>query len=65
MRSSCNQDNGVSGRITGNPEVCGTELPKKPGGLNWSVQHHLMNDFLKVVFYDTRKTGQAFHGAAG
>jgi hypothetical protein len=38
---------------------------KYSGGLNRSVQHHLMNDFLKVVFYDTRKTGQAFHGAAG
>jgi hypothetical protein len=43
----------------------GLEAHEKPGGLNRSVQHHLMNDFLKVVFYDTRKTGQAFHGAAG
>jgi hypothetical protein len=41
-----------------------TEVPEIRGGLNWSVQHHLiMNSFSKGGVYGTRKTGQAFRGA--
>jgi hypothetical protein len=42
------------------------EISAKKGGLNRSMQHHLiLNSFSKGGVYGTRKTEQAFGGAEG
>ncbi len=43
------------------PSPTGIELAQNVGGLNRSVQHHLLNLFSKGGVYGTRKTEQAFH----